>query len=325
MKRAIVTGSTGLVGKEVALQLLAEGYEVHGIDNHSREKFFGIPRVDNEIVDAQYHHYDLDITDKTALYVFEDLQIDAIIHCAAQPSHSLANDDPLLDFNTNVVGTHNMLELARNYKGVTFVYLSTTKVFSDDMNEDCVEGDFRYSCPYLLDEQSPTQGDHGIFGVDKLASDLIVQEYGRYYDMNTIVFRPGCITGHAHKGVREHGFLSYLAQCFHDEKEYFINGYLGKQVRDQLHVSDMAGAILQVVANPKTGYYVLGGGFNNSISILEAIQVLEGMTGKRIDVKFMENRKADHIWNVHDNTKFQKAYPEWRMTKNLYYILNDLI
>lgn len=322
MKKALVTGSSGLVGRAVSEKLLQAGYIVHGVDNHSREKFFNIEEVKNDINHPNYMHFPIGLD---SVHLIPS-KYKVIVHCAAQPSHDLANVDPALDFDTNVKGTHEVLELARkNSPGVTFIYLSTTKVYSDEINKKVVEGKTRYTSNYLINETTETTGDHGLFGVHKLASDMIAQEYGRYYDMKTVVLRPGCITGKGHKGVREHGFLSYLAKCIKEGQEYTINGYEGKQVRDQLHVDDLADAIIEIIKKPKTNYFVIGGGLQNSISVLEAISLLEDLLGKKLKYSFAEARRADHKWNVHDNSKFKKAYPNWMIKYTIEDIIKDLL
>ena len=324
-KKALVTGSLGLVGRSTAERLLKEGYKVYGVDNNYRSVFFNMHERPEEIRHRNYKHLDMDIRG-TRIVKELNFNFDVIVHCAAQPSHDLADKKPYLDFDINVRGTENLLELFRiNSPKATFIYLSTTKVYPDTMNEFVEEEESRYTVNYLIDERTQVFGHHGMFGVHKLMSDLLVQEYGRHYNLMTIVLRPGCITGKAHRGTREHGFLSYLAKCFKENTEYIINGYKGKQVRDQIHVEDLTDAIMEIIKRPERNVYVIGGGLENSISIQEAIEKLKYKFGKDLNYRFEEAREADHKWNVHDNSKLMKNYPDWKITRDLDYILNDLI
>lgn len=283
-KKVLVTGTYGLVGGSVARRLLQLGYEVYGIDNNFRGVFFKLDDKPEPIEHKSYKHFDIDIR-SLELEKKLNQKFDVIVHCAAQPSHDLADKNPNLDFDVNVVGTHKLLEMARiNSPKCTFIYLSTTKIYSDKINDSVFEEDTRYNSLFLIDEQTATTGHHGMFGVHKLMSDNLVQEYGLHYGLTTIVLRPGCITGKSHRGTREHGFLAYLAQCFRENKEYIINGYGGKQVRDQIHVEDLTDAIIEIIKKPHTDDYVIGGGLDNSVSILEAIKLFEQKTGKTIQI-----------------------------------------
>lgn len=335
--KALVTGSHGLIGEAAVLRLLEEGYEVVGIDNNNRSKFFkeaAIIKVDPKSMPG-YTHIDADISDSNALIPLEE-QYDVIIHTAAQPAHDYANEHPDIDFQTNVLGTHNILELARKTSpDCTFIHLSTTKVYSDVINNlPIFETSTRFNAEWSINENflKALDGDHGVFGAHKLAADIMVQEYGRYYDMNTVVFRPGCITGSGHAGVREHGFLSYLVKCAKDGTEYIVNGFDGKQVRDQLHIDDLVSAFMEVINTDKldlklaSDVFVIGGGLNNSVSILEAIALVEKHTGEKINYRIDDNpRRADHMWNVHDNTKFKYHYPNWQIEYSLTNIIKELI
>ena len=322
--KALVTGYKGLIGRSTVKRLIKEGFYVVGLDNSSREKFFGKDGRSEGLFDAEFMGMDLDIATNDIFETIGSRDFDVVVHCAAQPSHELANTDPKLDFQANVVGTHNLMEYVRDHSPkATVIHLSTTKVYSDVINEttaavgDSTEG-------HLINEAKPIQGNHGMFGAHKLAADIIVQEYGNYYGMNTIIFRPGCITGKNHAGTRQHGFLSYLARCFAEGRKYNIEGD-GKQVRDQLHVEDLVSAFMEVIKKPKRNVYVIGGEVGNSISVLDAIKMFQDLTGKTIEYDFVKGRDFDHKFNVHIGTKFRADYPNWKIEHNLLQIFKDLI
>lgn len=329
MKSALITGCNGLVGSECVTRLLELDYFVVGIDNNGRAEYFGKEgdTSSHKIEHPNFKFVELDIATPNMSENIAWENFDVIIHCAAQPSHDLANEQPVLDFSVNVLGTLNILEYARLYSPkATFIHLSTTKVYGSSINNKVRDVRTRYHSSRLINEDTSYKGTKGVFGANKLAADIIVQEYASTYGMTTVVFRPGCITGKNHEGTRMHGFLSYLAKCIKEGKQYIVNGYQGKQVRDQLHVSDLVSAFIEVINKPKAGVYVIGGGSANSISILEAIEKLEVIIGKKADVVFDENpRLGDHKVNVHFNRKFTHAYPNWKITKDINYILNDLI
>lgn len=332
MKRALITGNLGLIGGAATKRFLDMGYEVVGIDNNARSAYFGTEEQ-QPIGHKHLIQMDFDISNVTNVAEFLNARkilsappFDVIIHAAAQPSHQLADDKPELDFNVNVVGTHNMLELARvTSPNCTFIYLSTTKVFSDFVNLGAVPYGERFIGQSIDGGiNDDLQGSHGIFGAHKLAADIIVQEYAHVYGMDTVVLRPGCITGSAHQGAREHGFLSYLVKCIKEGTPYIVEG-TGKQVRDQLHVDDLVDAFVEIVENPIAGAYVIGGGKANSVSVLEAIELVSKKLGKEPNLAYADGRFADHYYNVHDNTAFQEDYPNWGVKHNLTDILEDLI
>lgn len=330
--KALVSGSNGLVGSATVRRLLALGYEVVGLDDNSRGRWFGDggDTTRNKVERPNYT-----FVDKSVIHFAEHNKdtFDVIVHCAAQPSHELANEQPLVDFEANVVSTVRLLEQVRqNSPEAIFIHLSTTKVYGDEINTNpnwpIWEEKRRYISPILISEYTTYSGAHGIFGANKLAADVIVQEYGKEYGLQTVIFRPGCITGKDHAGVRAHGFLSYLAKCIKTGEQYIINGYDGKQVRDQIHVEDLVDAFVEVINDPPTPgeVFVIGGGIGNSISVLEAVDMLERMTGKTLDFVIDPiARKADHKWNVHDNSKFQQRYPNWKLNYDLTDIMKDLL
>jgi CDP-paratose 2-epimerase len=264
--------------------------------------------------------------------------IAAVIHCAAQPSHDWAASDPITDFDINARGTLNLLEATRKYcPQATFVYMSTNKVYGDRPNslwpitDDGIRFDhvYNYEDGYedSIDETMPVDSClHSLFGCSKLAADLYVQEYGRYFGMNTVCFRGGCLTGPAHAGTKLHGFLSYLVKCCVTGEPYEVIGYGGKQVRDNIHSADLVTAFDLFIQNPKPGaVYNIGGGRENSCSVLEAIALAEEVTGRKMQVTFKdEPRIGDHKWWITDTSKFRADYPEWRITKSLRQIVEEI-
>jgi len=342
MDICIVTGSSGLVGSEAVKFFCNKGYLVIGIDNDMRKYFFGTSTsmLTDELKNKfkeKYIHYSIDIRDQFALEeIFKkyNTTIKCIIHCAAQPSHDWAAKEPHTDFQINAVGTLNLLECARKFCSSTnFIYMSTNKVYGDTPNKlNITERQFRYEVENLkngIDEtMSIDNCKHSIFGVSKLSADLMVQEYGRYFNMNTVVFRGGCITGPNHQGAELHGFLSYIIKCIMDDKPYTIYGYKGKQVRDNIHSADLVNAFWNYHQNPKSGaIYNIGGGRDNSISILELIQKVNSFLKKNWNnYKIVdENRSGDHIWYITDNGKFMQDYPNWKINYSLDYIIRDII
>lgn len=341
-KTILVTGSNGLIGRSCSERFLKEGYEVFGIDNNARSLYFGSEastsmhnRQNNYQLDG-LRQLELDITNRTAMQelIFK-IRPDAIIHTAAQPSHDKAAEIPFLDFETNAVGTLNLIESLRqsNIDGV-FVHLSTNKVYGDSPNLLPLvelESRFDYADEHykrgIGESQSIDASMHSLFGVSKLSGDVLVQEYGRYFGMKTCVLRGGCLTGSNHQGVELHGFLSWLVKCNLLGIEYSIFGHKGKQVRDNLHADDVATFILDFVLNPKiAAIYNLGGGFSNSVSILEAITLVEESSGIRMKVNYKEQaRKGDHIVYYSDLTKIQSDYPNWKVEWKLNNIIEDLV
>ncbi len=339
MKYCLVTGSGGLVGSEAVKFFSKNGYSILGIDNDMRSYFFGTSTkpVSQQLQDTipSYTHFNIDIRDQKGLEeIFSKYtdSIECIIHCAAQPSHDWAAKEPLTDFNINATATLILLELTRKYCAkASFIFMSTNKVYGDNPNRlPIVEQETRYEVPnYAIDENmSLDHCKHSIFGVSKLAADSMVQEYGRYFGMNTAVFRGGCITGPNHQGAQLHGFLSYLVKCIVTDQPYTIYGYKGKQVRDNIHSFDLVNAFWNYHKNPKpAAAYNMGGGRENSLSVLETIEKVKSMIGSSwtkhsyVD----EARSGDHIWYISDLTKFKKDYPSWSITYSIDRILSEII
>jgi CDP-paratose 2-epimerase len=334
MKKLLVTGSSGLIGSEVCLHFANLGWEIHGVDNNQRAVFFG-PNGDtrwnqNRLKDSIYNfiHHELDIRDREGiLKLITDVKPDAIVHTAAQPSHDRAAAIPFDDFDTNAVGTFNLLEATRRYStSVPFVHMSTNKVYGDAPNEiEMVELDSRWdyadkTYEYGISENFRIdQCKHSLFGASKVSADISVQEYGRYFNMPTAVLRGGCLTGPNHSGVELHGFLSYLIKCNLEEKEYTVFGYKGKQVRDNIHSYDVARFIEEFIKAPRISeVYNIGGGKENTCSILEAFNMISSISGKPMRYKYDEtNRIGDHICYYSDLRKMKNHYPEWDITKTL--------
>ncbi len=340
--RALVTGSSGLVGSECVRHFAALGWEVHGLDNNGRADFFGragdtAPNLARLRADVPaFVHHKADVRDRHAVALLvRELRPDLVIHAAAQPSHDLAASRPFADFEVNAAGTLNLLEAARAHAPeAAFVYLSTNKVYGDAPNELPVsESRTRFEHRRGLyewegfDETLRVDAStHSLFGCSKLAADLYVQEYGRYFGMNTACFRCGCLTGGAHAGAEQHGFLAYLAECCRAGRPYTVYGHKGKQVRDQLHAHDVARACEEFYKSPRSGeVYNLGGGRANSVSVLEAIGLLEAATGRELRWEYADRpRKGDHIVYVSDTTKFRSHYPGWTVTRSLADIVREL-
>lgn len=341
MKKLLVTGSSGLIGSEVCAYFAERGWVVHGVDNNMRAEFFG-PDGDTrwnqrrlEETLPRFTHHELDIRDRTAVIdLIETLQPYAIVHTAAQPSHDRAADIPFQDFDTNAVGTVNLLEATRRHaRDCVFVHLSTNKVYGDRPNTlDLVEKETRwdYADPAYengIPEDFPIdQSKHSLFGASKAAADIMVQEYGRYFDMKTTCLRGGCLTGPNHAGVELHGFLSYLMKCNITETKYTIFGYKGKQVRDNIHSFDVARFIECFIEEPRVGeVYNLGGGRGNSCSILEAFDLAEQVSGNEMIYDYSdEHRSGDHICYISDLSKMKAHYPQWDITKSLDDIFEEI-
>lgn len=318
------------------------GHEVHGIDNNMRAVFFGeqgdttwnLERLRS--VTKSFTHHNMDIRDRDALgKLFREHSFDLIVHCASQPSHDKARDIPLLDFEVNALGTLNLLETTRQHSPeAVFVFLSTNKVYGDAPNEiplKELEKRYDYDRPEDFEGIDETcridRTLHSLFGASKAAADLVAQEYGRYFKMNVGVFRGGCLTGPSHSGVELHGFLSYLVKVTLSGGTYSIFGYKGKQVRDNIHSHDVVRAIEEFAGNPRQGeVYNLGGGRENSVSMLEAIEHIEQMSGKKLNWRYVEDaRKGDHICYISNLRKFKKDYPDWKITRGLDTILEEII
>lgn len=326
--KVLVTGSLGLVGSAAVRYYLNEAAEVIGVDNDMRKRFFGEEAsvAKNLIHHGNYRHYGYDISRIEGL--FQNEKPDVIIHAAAQPSHDYSAKEPILDFGVNAMSTLMLLEYTRKHAPeAVFIYLSTNKVYGDRPNQyDFFEAETRWELPekpHGFDESmSVDTTTHSPFGVSKLAGDLYVQEYARYFGLKTAVFRCGCITGSAHAGAELHGFLSYVARCKKQGIPYKVYGYLGKQVRDQIHASDLVRAIDCFVRDPKPGeVYNMGGGTHSNVSVLEALNMMKFKDWEYVD----EARKGDHVWYISDVSKFRKDYPEWDYKYNLWAIMEDLM
>jgi CDP-paratose 2-epimerase len=346
MPVVLVTGSAGLIGAETVRRFSREGCTVVGIDNDMRSYFFGDEASTRWAADRlkeecpAYIHHDADIRNYAALEkIFDEYAGDLalIVHTAAQPSHDWAAKEPLTDFGVNAMGTLNLLELTRLFSPETpFIFTSTNKVYGDRPNSlPLVEQEDRWEVPpghpygeHGIDESmSIDQCKHSVFGASKVAADVMVQEYGRYFDMKTATFRGGCLTGPGHSGAELHGFLSYLMKCAMTAREYRIFGYKGKQVRDNIHSSDLVECFYQVYRNPRVGgeVYNMGGSRHSNCSMKEAIALCEEMTGKRMITTYIdEARSGDHIWWISDVRRFQKHYPEWKYRYDLQELLQEI-
>jgi len=332
--KVLITGSSGLIGSEVAQYLNLQNCTIHGIDNNQRSIFFG-PQGDNRWNQARitqalsdFTHHELDIRDRSGVMrLVADLKPDAIVHTAAQPSHDLASSIPFDDFDINAGGTLNLLEATRQAcPEAAFVHLSTNKVYGDRPNSiPLVERELRwdYADPLYengIAEDFPIdQSKHSLFGASKVAADVMVQEYGRYFNMPTCCLRGGCLTGPNHSGVELHGFLSYLVRCNLEGRAYKVFGYKGKQVRDNIHSGDVARFIWEFIKSPRIAeVYNIGGGKGNSCSILEAFSLAEKFSGKQqVFAYVQESRIGDHICYYSDLRKMRAHYPAWDITVSL--------
>ncbi|HEY1173755.1 MAG TPA: NAD-dependent epimerase/dehydratase family protein [Verrucomicrobiae bacterium] len=344
MAAAVVTGSAGLVGSETCKKMHAEGMDVLGIDNDMRAHFFGAAastsgnRAKLEAMLGNYRHHSIDIRDQEAVFkVFKTYgkDISLIVHAAAQPSHDWAAKDPFTDFGVNANGTLNLLEATRRFSpDAAFIFTSTNKVYGDAPNAlPLVELEKRWEIApdhkfkQGIDETlTIDQSKHSLFGCSKVAADLLVQEYGRYFGMKTVCFRGGCLTGPAHAGAELHGFLSYLMKCTAEGRAYRVFGYKGKQVRDNIHSHDLVNAFWSFYQQPKSGaVYNIGGSRHSNCSMLEAIDLCERISGRNLDWTYVEeNRSGDHIWWVSDVQRFQKDYPAWSYRYDLRGILEEI-
>jgi len=334
MKTLLVTGSSGLIGSEVVESFSRDGWQVHGVDNNLRADFFG-PGGDTRwnqqrLLGAWKHfaHHELDIRHRPAvLALLKELKPDAIVHTAAQPSHDLAASRPFDDFDVNASGTLNLLEAARlACPESPFVHMSTNKVYGDAPNEIALKElakRWDYNDPEYTDGIKETfridRSKHSIFGASKVAADVMVQEYGRYFGMPTCALRGGCLTGPNHSGVELHGFLSYLIKCNLEGRTYKVFGYQGKQVRDNIHSHDVVQFMRRFIAAPRQGeVYNLGGGRANSVSILEAFDLIASISGKSMSHEYVDqNRSGDHICYISNLDKLKAHYPGWEITKDL--------
>jgi CDP-paratose 2-epimerase len=340
--KVLVTGCSGLIGSEAVEHFDRQGHEVTGVDNNMRRVFFG-PAGDTlwnlerlKAATRRFTHKALDIRDRAAIEeLFRAQRFDLIVHCAAQPSHDKAREIPLVDFEVNALGTVNLLEATRQHSSeAVFVFMSTNKVYGDAPNEIPLKElnkRFDYARPEDfagVDENCRIDRTlHSLFGASKAAADLVAQEYGRYFGMNVGIFRGGCLTGPSHSSVELHGFLSYLVKVTLSGGTYSVFGYKGKQVRDNIHSHDVVRAIDEFAAHPRPGeVYNLGGGRGNSISVVEAIERIEQMTERKLDWRYIEEaRKGDHICYISNLSKFQSHYPNWKITRGLDAILQEMI
>ncbi len=345
MPTILITGSAGLIGSETASFFHDKGFDVIGVDNNLRKSFFGEngctlwnrARLEQKL--TRYTHVEADIRDQAAMdavFARFGADISIVVHCAAQPSHDWAANDPFMDFTVNANGTLTMLECTRKHcPQAVFIFTSTNKVYGDTPNAlPLVERETRWE----LDENHPwyahgidetmsiDASTHSLFGASKVAADVLVQEYGRYFHMNTVCFRGGCLTGPAHSGAPLHGFLNYLMRCCKTGTPYTVLGYKGKQVRDNIHAFDLVNMFWHYYQNPRPGQvYNAGGGRHSNCSMLEAIAMCEKISGKKLDWTYSEtNRVGDHIWWVSDVSKFQSHYPDWAYTYSITDILQNI-
>jgi CDP-paratose 2-epimerase len=337
----LVTGAGGLIGSEVVSYFSRRANSIIGVDNNMRADFFGpqgdvnwnIRRLESTF--PNFRNHNLDIRDRTAiLELFRTNPIGVVVHCAAQPSHDLAASRPLDDFDVNAGGTMNLLEACRLHQPeAVFVHLSTNKVYGDGPNTvplDELEMRYDYARPEDRDgirEDFPIdRSKHSIFGASKVAADVMVQEYGRYFGMKTVCFRGGCLTGPNHAGVELHGFLNYLIKVNIQGGTYKVFGYKGKQVRDNIHSFDVAAAIDMYIQKPRPGeVYNIGGGRGNSCSILEAFEMVRSITGKPMNHEYVDkNREGDHICYISNLSKLKDHFPGWKVTISLESIVREI-
>lgn len=333
----IVTGSCGLIGSQTVERFCVEGFKVIGIDNNMRKFFFGRDgdvswnrkRLEKQYKD--YQHQNIDIRDENKvnkLFAKFGDDIALIVHTAAQPSHDWAARAPMIDFSVNANGTLVLLEAFRKYcPAAVFIFTSTNKVYGDRPNTlPLIEAEKRFELPkdhkYYkgIDESMSIDSClHSLFGASKVAADILVQEYGRYFGLKTAIFRGGCLTGPSHSGAELHGFLSYLVKCCIMKKRYKVFGYKGKQVRDNIHSSDLVNAFYHFFKAPRQGeVYNIGGSRFANVSVLEAIGIAERLSGNKMDYEYVDqNRRGDHIWWISDVSKFQSHYPDWKYKYNI--------
>ena len=345
MQVAVITGSAGLIGSEAARFFARQGLTIIGLDNDMRRQFFGEDastawnrnRLQEELGD-QYRHFDADIRDAQAvnrLFAAHQGAIALIIHTAAQPSHDWAARDPQTDFSVNANGTLNLLEATRTYAAdAPFIFTSTNKVYGDTPNRlPLLEQEQRWEIDPahtyaggIREDMSIDQTLHSLFGASKVAADVLVQEYGRYFDMKTACFRGGCLTGPNHSGTQLHGFLAYLMKCTVTGTPYTVFGYKGKQVRDNIHSADLIRAFHEFYKAPRSGeVYNIGGGRFSNCSMLEGIDLCEQIAGRKLNWTYSEqNRVGDHIWWIGDNGKFASHYPDWALAYDVPRILREI-
>jgi CDP-paratose 2-epimerase len=339
--KILITGAGGLIGSEAVEYYCTQGHEVYGIENNQRQVFFGdkgsttkrLTQLESKY--DNFKNYTIDIRDKnTILQLFKHIKFDVVIHTAAQPSHDRAASIPFDDFETNANGTLHLLEAVRQTnKDCIFIHMSTNKVYGDKPNTlNLTELETRYEYADsgykngINEYFSIDQSKHSLFGASKVAADIMVQEYGRYFGIQSCVLRGGCLKGENHSGVELHGFLNYLVKCNAQEIKYNVFGYKGKQVRDNIHSSDVIQFMDLFIANPRIAeVYNIGGGKDNSCSILEAFSLTEQITGKKMIYEYInENRIGDHICYYSDLSKMKEHYPKFGITKDLSYIIENI-
>ena len=341
MHKLLVTGSSGLIGSELVDYFCRLGWEVHGLDNNMRADFFG-PEGDTRWNQARlislyplFKHHELDVRNRPEVAkLIEEVRPNLLVHTAAQPSHDLAASRPFDDFDVNAGGTLNLLESVRNHApNCTFVHMSTNKVYGDRPNTIRLKElpsrwdyDDQQYANGIPESFSIDQSKHSLFGASKVAADIMVQEYGRYFGLKSCVLRGGCLTGPNHSGVELHGFLSYLIRCHLEGRLYKVYGYKGKQVRDNIHSFDVARFIHAFSEAPRCGeVYNIGGGRSNSLSILEAFERITALTGRRMEYEHLDKpREGDHICYISDLKKMRTHYPGWNITKNLDHIFAEI-
>lgn len=341
---ALVTGSSGLIGSESVRFFIEKGYRVVGIDNNMRKYFFGdeaSTKWQADLLKEKYGDkftlFESDIRNNEEMEkIFREYTFDLIVHAAAQPSHDWAAREPLTDFTVNANGTMTLLECFRKYcPKATFIFTSTNKVYGDCPNylplielatRWEVSEDHRFFKEGIDESMSIDNTKHSIFGASKVAADVMVQEYGKYFDLNTVVFRGGCLTGSGHSGTQLHGFLAYLVKCIATGTKYTIFGYKGKQVRDNIHSYDLVNAFYHVSQFPRQGeVYNMGGSRYSNVSMVEAIGKIEKLLSKKANVVYSEkNRIGDHVWYISDVSKFKSHYSDWSITHNIDDILLDI-
>jgi len=345
MSVAIVTGSAGLIGSEATRSFAEIGLEVVGIDNDMRADFFGKEASTSwqrqqleQSLGSAYRHVNIDIREDEAidaLFKRHGEAVKVVIHTAAQPSHDWAAQAPKVDFGVNALGTLNLLEATRRYApDAVFIFTSTNKVYGDSPNRlPLIEQETRWEIESghayqdgIQEDMSIDQTLHSLFGTSKVAADTMVQEYGRYFGMNTVCFRGGCLTGPAHSGTKLHGFLAYLMKCAVTGTPYQVFGYKGKQVRDNIHSNDLIQAFLEFFKAPRSGaVYNIGGGRSSNCSMLEAIHLCEELSGRKVNWSYSDvNRIGDHIWWISDVKRFQKDYPNWSLKYDISAILKEI-
>ena len=342
---AVITGSSGLIGSEAALHFAAIGLDVVGVDNDMRQVFFGPEastdwnraRLEREL-GASYTHRSIDVRDRNAVFeLFRELgsTVELVIHAAAQPSHDWAAREPLVDFDINAVGTLNVLEAFHQFSpDAVLIFTSTNKVYGDRPNTlPLIELETRWEIDPghtyvngIREDMSIDASLHSIFGASKVAADILVQEFGRYYGLRTACFRGGTLTGPHHSAAELHGFLAYVMRCTMTGTRYKVYGYKGKQVRDAIHSHDLIRAFDEVYRAPRVAeVYNIGGGRFSNASVLEAIDLAQEIVGEELEWSYVdENRIGDHIWWIGDNAHFESHYPNWRLEYDVRHILEEI-